>query len=179
MFCPRCAAQNQDHMKFCRSCGTDLRSVALALDVQLATSTEAGNAEAKKLELTQQWLKLQSDGIRGVVQGVLIFGASVLLGVALALFSNNKDWMIIWLIFCGWLVVWAAFILGAGFSHLIQSRMMRRGIDRLAGAMTASGVPAAGETKRIAETEPTPEVSTPLSVSEHTTSPLPKPHPRP
>lgn len=31
MFCPRCAAQNLDDAKFCRTCGTNLETVALAL----------------------------------------------------------------------------------------------------------------------------------------------------
>ncbi len=31
MFCPRCAAQNLDDAKFCRACGTNLESIALAL----------------------------------------------------------------------------------------------------------------------------------------------------
>ncbi len=31
MYCPRCAAQTVDDAKFCRSCGADLKAVALAL----------------------------------------------------------------------------------------------------------------------------------------------------
>ncbi|MBA2732993.1 MAG: zinc-ribbon domain-containing protein, partial [Acidobacteria bacterium] len=31
MYCPRCSAQNLDDAKFCRACGTNLETVALAL----------------------------------------------------------------------------------------------------------------------------------------------------
>jgi len=179
MFCPKCAAQNQDQTKFCRSCGTDLKIVAMALNGQLALPAEAGNTGEKKSELTQRWLKLQSKGIDSVMQGAILFVMSVLLGAALALFSNKEDWIIIWLVLCGWLAVWGAIELGAGFSKLIQSRMTRRGIDRLAAAMTAPEAGGADETRRLPETGAAPEAAPPLSVSEHTTAPLIKPHPRP
>jgi zinc ribbon protein len=172
MYCPKCAAQNQDQTKYCRSCGTDLKAIALVLNGQSSISGEVKDNQERER------LKTQSDGIRELVQGVLLFGLSVLLGVALALFSNKKDWMIIWLIFCGWLAVLAAFILGAGLSKLIQSRMMSRRIRELAAPMTASAAIPGAETQRITEVEATPETVPPSSVSEHTTAPLVQPHPR-
>jgi hypothetical protein len=36
MFCPRCAVQNADDAKFCRSCGTDISLVPQAVTGQLA-----------------------------------------------------------------------------------------------------------------------------------------------
>jgi hypothetical protein len=182
MFCPKCAAQNQDQTKFCRSCGTDLRAVALALDVQLTPSKEVSNIEEKKPEMTQQWLKLQGDGIHRVVQGAILFVMGVLLGIPLALFSKGSDWhsnwILVWLFLCGWLPVLGAITMGTGFSNLIHSRMMLRRIDRLATTMTALAEPPADETQKLPEVEAAQEVSTPLSVSEHTTAPLIKPHPR-
>jgi len=179
MYCPRCAAQNNDQTKFCRSCGIDLKTVALAMNGQLAIPSESGNTEEKKIELTQQWLKLQADGIHSAVQGMLIFLASVLMGVGLWLFSNKVDWMIIWLIFCGWLAIWGAISFATGISNLIQSKMIRRSIDILAAALTAPATPSAGETRRIPDTAPIPEASIPSSVIEDTTTPLMKPHPHP
>ncbi len=173
MYCPRCAAQNHDQTKFCRSCGTDLQTVVLALNAHLMPRPEDSNTKEKSL------LKQQSGGIRSVVQGLLLFVTSAKFGVALALFSNQPDWIIIWLLFCGWLAVWGAIEMGAGISKLILSRMTQRRIDGLAAAMTVSAAPAAGETQRLPETETAPEVSTLSSVTEHTTTPLMKPHPHP
>ncbi|MCI0388649.1 MAG: zinc ribbon domain-containing protein [Acidobacteria bacterium] len=179
MYCPKCAAQNHDQTNFCRSCGTDLKSVALALNGQLVLPTEISNIEEKKIELTQQWLKLHADGVHSAVQGTLLFGASVLMGAGLAFFSNKDDWMIIWLIFCGWLAVWGAISLGTGIGDLIQSRMIRRSIDGLAAALTARAAPATVETREIPETAAIPDESTHSSVTEHTTTPLMKPHSHP
>jgi hypothetical protein len=175
MFCPQCAVQNQDQTKFCRNCGMDLRAVGLALNAQLASRLE-DNAEEK----SPKWLKRQNDGIHGVVRGVLLAKASVLLGVALALFSGNPDWVIIWLVLCGWLLVWGAIELGSGISSLIQSRIMQRRIDRLAGLAIAppsavSALPAAEDTQRMPETAAAREASSPLSITEQTTAPLNKP----
>ena len=178
MFCPRCAAQNQDQTKFCRSCGTDLKTVALALQGQLTPPPEASNAAERKLELSQEWLKREADGMRNAVQGALLLGTAVLIGVALGLFSREPDWIIIWMIFVGWLAVWGVLGLGAGLSSLMQSRMMLRRIDGLIDAKLASAAPAAGATQRIAEAAATLDEAPPSSVTEHTTMPLNKPQPR-
>src|SRR5262245_890082 len=179
MFCPNCAAQIQNQTNYCRSCGTDLKIIAQALEGQLALPTDAGNAEEKSIELKQRWLKLQSKWIESVTQGVSLCVISVLLGAALMAFSNKEDWIIIWLIFCAWLAVWGALRVGDGISKLIQSRMMRRGMERLVDAATSPSAVAAGDTQRLPGTGATPEATPPLSVSEHTTAQLIEPQPRP
>lgn len=42
MFCPRCAAQNTEEAKFCRSCGTDISLVPQAMSGALAERLAAG-----------------------------------------------------------------------------------------------------------------------------------------
>ncbi len=149
MFCPNCAAQNQDQTKYCRSCGADLKIVALALNGQLEIPSDVRGAEAGKLELTKQWLDQQSKGIDSVIQGSLLFIVSILMGAALAFFSGKNDWMIIWLIFCGWLAVWAASMVGTGLSSLIKSRITRRGIALMSEAAHDTAAGAAVDTRRL------------------------------
>lgn len=43
MFCPRCAAQNTEEAKFCRSCGADISLVPQALTGALAARPAAGD----------------------------------------------------------------------------------------------------------------------------------------
>jgi hypothetical protein len=137
MFCPKCAVENQNESRFCRGCGTDLEVVAQALSTG-TLSTESITGETRT-ELSEQRVQLQVDGIRRVLQGALIFVAGILLGIPLYLFSEGADWhsnwILIWLIFCGWIPVWGAFMVGTGLSNLIQSRMTKQRLDWLFPAM--------------------------------------------
>ena len=150
MFCPKCAAENHDQTRFCRGCGTDLEVVALALNTEITPNEIGPNKES------EQRLKLQIDGIRQVFQGGLIFATGILLGIPLALFGKDSDWhsnwILVWLVTCGWLPVWGAYIMGTGLSSLINSRMIKRRTDSLAS--TASNNVSAhwfAQTQRIAE----------------------------
>jgi hypothetical protein len=46
MFCPRCAAQNTDEAKFCRSCGTDISLVPQAVSGALAERLTVGEEDS-------------------------------------------------------------------------------------------------------------------------------------
>ena len=168
MFCPNCAAENHDQTRFCRGCGTDLEVVALALNTEITPNEIGPNKES------EQRLKLQIDGIRQVFQGGLIFATGILLGIPLALFGKDSDWhsnwILVWLVTCGWLPVWGAYIMGTGLSNLINSRMIKRRTDSLAS--TASNKVSAhwsAQTQRIAEVESTNDVAASLKASEQST----------
>jgi hypothetical protein len=147
----------------------------LALNIQ-ASVPEGNNLNEKKAELTQQWIKLHTDGIKSAIQGALLMITGVLFGAALALFGKGdiqENWILIWIIFCGWLPVWGAIALGDGISKQIQSRMINRNIEKLAAALSPPA--RAVETREFPENKAVPEVSKASSVTEHTTTPLIKP----
>ena len=54
MFCPRCAAQNLDDAKFCRACGTNLETVALALADKYHPAKGEGGKLRIRLRLRRQ-----------------------------------------------------------------------------------------------------------------------------
>jgi len=133
----------------------DLEGVAHALNNRAALPTEFNPSGENRIELAQQRLQLQADGIRRVTQGALIFIAGILLGIPLHFFSENADWhsnwILIWLIFCGWIPVWGAFMIGTGLSNLIQSRMTQQRIDWLFPTMASPVLQQSEETRRIDE----------------------------
>ncbi|HKA19949.1 MAG TPA: zinc ribbon domain-containing protein [Blastocatellia bacterium] len=154
MFCPRCAVENQNETRFCRSCGTDLEVVAQALSTG-TISTEFITTGETRVELVQKRIQLQADGLRRVLQGTLLFVAGILLGIPLYLFSEHADWhsnwILIWLIFCGWIPVWGAFMIGTGLSNLIQSRMTQQTLDWLFPQITSLSSQQSEQTRRIDE----------------------------
>ena len=153
MFCPNCAADNQTQTRFCRSCGTDLEVVARALNNRPGSSAEFDPGEENKVELTQLKLQLQTDGIQRIIRGALIFLMGILFGIPLALFGKDSDWhtnwILVWLVLCGWLPVWGAIIFGTGLSNLFNSSITQRRIDRLLATRDAISLEESGRTLRM------------------------------
>lgn len=165
MYCPRCGAVNEGQTNFCRSCGADLKAIVMVLSGQL--TIHEGSSEAA--ELAREQRELRSFGLHRAIQGAVMSVMGLLLAIPLNIFSSNADWhnnwIIIWLVVCGWLPVLGAVWVGTGISSMIQSRLLRGQIDRLA----ADPLPPAASLPK------TTEAQAPLSVSEHTTEKLVKP----
>src|SRR4029450_13362682 len=120
MYCPRCATQNLEGAKFCRACGTNLETVALALAQQLDPSLSDKDA-AKKPKAAKKKLEKRREALMKMVRASGLIGASALVGAALALFSNKPDWIIVWMIFAGWMACWGVMLLVSGIAALIES----------------------------------------------------------
>ena len=136
MFCPQCSTPNQDSAKFCRTCGTNLEVVALALAGHPPTEHSlAAAAEAN--------LKKRSEATGNVVQGSILLSFSLLIGFLGFLFTRGRfPWLMIWTVFFSWMACWGAISISIGLSGLI-------------GAKLTSGSP-----------NPTPDSYTPLGDSE-------------
>ncbi len=165
MYCPRCAAQNLDDAKFCRGCGTNLETVVLALSGGLQPARDVD-------ESSKDWLSVRHEGVQKMIKGSGLLGASLVIGTALGLFSNTNDWIIIWMIFVGWMAAWGVIALVSGVGSLTEARFLKRRMEqssvpylpRRSTEMTTAELPAA-------------QFVGPLSVTEHTTRTLP-PQPR-
>lgn len=174
MFCPRCAAQNLDDAKFCRACGTNLETVALAL------ADKYHPAKKDKVQASfDNWLETRKEGVNKIVKGTGWLLSSLLIGAALGLFSNAPDWIIIWMCLVGWMAVWGVISMVTGIAGLMESRFIRR---QLGEPSSAADIPIQNPlaTDRAAMNGPStaPMLQMPRSsVTEHTTTRLIKPEP--
>ena len=172
MFCPRCAAQNLEGAKFCRACGTNLEPVALAL---------SDPASANVIKLEKSWPQKRSEGVAAIVKGIGLMAASLLIGVALGIFSNQADWIFVWMVVAGWMACWGVISLTYGTHELIESKSMRREFEersseqflRPARAETANDWAALPEpviTNKLAGAPSVTEGTTELLIKESQTS---------
>jgi zinc-ribbon domain len=167
MYCPRCAAQNLDDAKFCRACGTNLESVALALADKYQPA-RASVDEDRRATAEERWLEKRSEGTGSIVKGVGLLGASLLIGVALGLFSNQSDWIIIWVGLAGWMACWGFISLTSGIHALMESRFMARLMKQKA-AGAAIEAATVNDARMLPDGLTTNKLSIPPSVTEHTT----------
>jgi hypothetical protein len=169
MYCPGCAAQNPYSAKYCRKCGADLEVVALALAGQGA-AVENGNDEVGKPE-TPDWMKKRGKGVRNATQGGTLLLTSLLIGVALALFTNKPDWMVIWMVFFGWMAGWGAVSLAYGVGSLLEVKVLARHSAREVSATSTLLSPAADQIA-VQGIVTAPTVYAGISVTENTTEHL-------
>jgi hypothetical protein len=175
MYCPRCATQNLEGAKFCRACGTNLETVALALAQPLDPALSDKDA-ATKPKAAKTKLEKRREGLTQIVRASGLIGASALIGAALALFSGKPDWIIIWMIFAGWMACWGVIAVASGIATLIES-----GFTPLhakpAGETVSRTMPLQSGDDQEILIAPTPRLSVPSSVTEHTTELLNGQHP--
>lgn len=128
MYCPQCATPNADDVKFCRSCGRELETVALVLGGKSAEAVKkAANKNEPKTE--QDWLEKRIEGVSGITRGSILLTVSLLLGVAMALFlpsSFDAPWILVWMVFFGWLAVWGGIEMAYGLSSMLESKSRLR-----------------------------------------------------
>ncbi len=172
MYCPQCATPNADNIKFCRSCGTELEAVALAISGKHTQPIEVGGNKSES-KTTQDWLEKHSEGVRDISTGTVLLVVSLLIGIAMALFlpaSFDVPWILIWTVFFGWMACWGGIALASGIGDVIVSKSRLR-LMELAGKKSAIDAPplsSAGEL--LTDTNASAfRSSPPLSVTEGTT----------
>lgn len=174
MYCPQCATPNADDVKFCRSCGRELETVALILSGKTAQPVQASAARTEP-KTAEDWLEKRIEGVKGITGGAILLTISFLIGAALALFlpgTFDVPWILLWVVFFGWLAVWGGIEMANGLGNLLEAKSRLR-LMGLAGKEAAlAAIPpqslSAGEPRGA-----TPAVALrpapPLSVTEGTT----------
>ena len=155
MYCPRCAAPNLDDAKFCRGCGTSLETVALAL---------SGQYQPASNDPSLDWLAVRHAGVQKLIRGIGLLGAALLIGAALGLFGDTSDWIIIWLVFVGWMAAWGVIALVSGIGSFAEARFLQKRMElQQVGGLSPEFMKAP---------LPPAQAGIPLSVTEHTTRSL-------
>ena len=172
MFCPKCASENTDAVKFCRVCGTNLTMVSLALAGKPLPETAS---ESDPNELAT-WHKAQRGGVRQFVQGLILLAVSAKIGLISYLVVHGPEvpWFLFWVVFFGWLAGWGAISLAFGLSKTIEAKMALRQLrsqpERQSEPLTLANV---GEPLRLASVteQTTRQLSDPSAVAGSTTPP--------
>jgi hypothetical protein len=164
MYCPGCGTQNLDEAKFCRVCGTNLATVALALTEH---APNLSNRDSKIARLNANSTLYRRQGMKKIIEGSGLVAASTLVGAALGVFSNQADWIMIWLIFGAWLAVFGVLSLAKGIGSLIESKYALKQIKEFGVESVAISPPT--EFKSVASANTSPTLTPVTSVTEHTT----------
>lgn len=167
MYCPQCAIQNTDNAKFCRTCGTDLEGVALAL--------------TNKHALPEPWFEKYGEGKHKVIVGAILLASALLIGGVPALLIEELFlWVMLWTVFFGWMAGWGIVSLALGVGEMVKSNMMLRQMKQFNRGLTTtepSQLSAAASEPRMLEDATGVKPFSPLSVTERTTDLLGEHHP--
>jgi hypothetical protein len=121
MYCPEYAMQNAEPTKFCRSCGTNLETVALALKGE-QPGLPRGSQDAGLVLLDR---KIRA--VRQIAQGGTLLVVSLLFGVVSAVAAKGDfPWFLIWAVFFGWMGCWGTVMLMLGIGQWIEAVMSLR-----------------------------------------------------
>jgi hypothetical protein len=174
MYCPRCAVQNLDDAKFCRSCGADIRFVPQALLGNLPGEMEPRGerkTSSHKKEKKREPATIDA-GLKNIFKGIA-FLFIVLVGLWV---FRGAFWLTIWFI------IPALESMGQGIGQLIRARQERAQLTRppvyeSERVQAAPFFAPAAAFKELASPAPdTAEiVNTPPSVTEMTTRHLDAP----
>ena len=112
---------------------------------------------------------MRHEGVQKLIRAIGLLGASLLIGAALGLFSDTNDWIMIWLVFVGWMAAWGVISLVAGIGSLAEARFLKKRLEQSQEQYLS------GRSKGFVTAElPLAQPGIPLSVTEHTTRALPQ-----
>ncbi len=163
MYCPGCATPILEEAKFCRVCGINLAGVALSLSDQ---TPNLSNRDAEASRLSANARNHRRLAMKKLIEGGGLLSASTLVGAALGIFSNQKDWIMIWLIFGAWMGVVGVLFIAKAIESLIEARYT---LNELQDHQAVPEIHPAAEFKNIAAPVTSPRLTPVTSVTENTT----------
>ena len=154
MYCPKCATQNNEDTKFCRSCGSNLSLVPQALTGRLPEAPARGRRHGRH--------RFEHGGPANLANGItkLFIGLGFLLvSLALGLSNVGRGW---WF----WMLIPAFASLGKGVAEIVGAKYGAN----LTPGVNQTGMPPAAHTGQL---PPQSDVFfAPPSVTEQTTRQL-------
>lgn len=139
MFCPKCATQNLEGAKFCRSCGTDISLVPQVLTGELATRLSAADDRSRRRAGRHEHRDVPT--IERAVRHLFMGAAFVFIAFAI------RTWMPGGHVWWFWMFLPAAGLLADGVSTYLR--------------LASEGKPSAAHTAAHAYTQPLPSVAPP------------------
>jgi hypothetical protein len=157
MYCPKCGSQNQEELKFCTRCGTNLSSVAKALSEK---ADDKPSANDPMVELLRKYY----EGRQSTAVGV----GSMLVGLAVLIIRIKLDLPELLNLVAMCAFIYGAIAIIAGIAEWIQASSTMKAINH--SALKKSPTTAAQElppsSAKVFDTAPTGDsFQEPLAVS--------------
>lgn len=158
MFCPKCATQNNDGAKFCRSCGADISLIPQAMTGQVhnAIADDVDDRESRRERKRGKTPSLER-GIRNLFMGV----GFLFVALALSYAREGRGW---WY----WMLIPAFSMIGGGVAEYMRSRNAKKELGR-PGSSGRVEIPHAPTVHALTSRNTSDLVAQPPSVTEGTT----------
>ena len=118
MFCPKCAAQNLDGARYCRSCGANLSLIPQALSGQLPQSQSDEFDFGSRIRKKYGREATLDRAFRSAFMGL----AFLLVSIALSFSPMGRGW---WF----WMMIPAFSMMGSGIAQYIRMRERKGALD--------------------------------------------------
>lgn len=159
MFCPKCATQNNEGAKFCRSCGSDISLVPQAMTGQipdLIANDIDDDRESRRRNKRGKAPSLDR-GIKRLFMGL----GFLFVALALSFAPEGRGW---WY----WMLIPAFSMIGGGVAEYLRSRNAQKVLP-LESSPTQKAIPRAPQMNILPPRDTSELVHQPASVTEGTT----------
>src|SRR5262249_53300989 len=157
MYCPKCATQNSDNTRYCRSCGANLSLVPQALTGQLPEASDRRHGRHRRRDFEHGGPATLANAVSKIFMG---FGFVLVALGAWRFAPTGELW---WF----WMLIPAFALLGKGVAELLVSMKVGSSIGQ---GPTQTGVPPAAQAGEFSSRNEA--FIPPASVTEQTTRQL-------